>query len=582
MFWQKKEEKMFSGALFKQSMKANWVKWTCVTVATCAMLAIVIIVLGSLAINDIRDSLKSVFQDAEMQSVVQENAIDGYTLSDQTLEFENTIQTNQYLTQDMADVINSVFWANAVSGYDTAIDELEADGTLATEEEKEAVRAELTPSLAETFGGFLPMLGMEMSDDQLLSFADCFLRAYDADGRQVNDPSDENFVDGIKRIFENTYLNFLYDSAYETEYTASFNEAMAVEGTTEDEATLIATENALTQASGARAIAERSITTYKDPETTLPEDLSILANEIINDYMFNQVYTESVNGGMSDTDARTTATAVKVMTNTAINTYEFYLNEEDLPLEEGQTQEEYAKEQATRSITDQIPEDVASALEELGNMDIYGLIIGSIFYQIAGLLLPMVYVIMVANGLLAGQVDSGSMAYVLSTPIKRRTVTVTQMAYLMISLFCMFALVTVTSVISIWIVGGDAFAINFAEILLLNLGAFLTMFAFSGFCFMCSALFNRTKHSLSIGGGISIFMLVCTILGLFGSSVVPAAMRIDAMNVFNYVSIITLFDTVSILNGGIDFLWKFAILAGIGIITFIIGVFRFDKKDLPL
>ena len=579
MFWQKKEEKMFSGALFKQSMKANWVKWTCVTVATCAMLAIVIIVLGSLAINDIRDSLKSVFQDAEMQSVVQENAIDGYTLSDQTLEFENTMLSKV----DENETTLKGVWSILVSDYDTAIDELEADGMPATEEEKEAVRAEViaSPMFSIIINQIKNNIGIELSDEQSLIFADCFLRAYDEDGRQVSS-DDADFVDGIKRIFENTYLNFLYDSAYETEYTASFNEAMAVEGTTEDEATLIAIENALTQASGARAIAERSIITYKDPETTLPEDLSILANEIINDYMFNQVYTESVNGGMSDTDARTTATAVKVMSNTAISTYEFYLNEENLPLEEGQTQEEYAKEQATRSITDQIPENVASALEELGNMDIYGLIIGSIFYQIAGLLLPMVYVIMVANGLLAGQVDSGSMAYVLSTPIKRRTVTVTQMAYLMISLFCMFALVTVTSVISIWIVGGDAFAINFAEILLLNLGAFLTMFAFSGFCFMCSALFNRTKHSLSIGGGISIFMLVCTILGLFGSSVVPAAMRIDAMNVFNYVSIITLFDTVSILNGGIDFLWKFAILAGIGIVTFIIGVFRFDKKDLPL
>ena len=573
---------MFSGALFKQSMKANWVKWTCVTVATCAMLAIVIIVLGSLAINDIRDSLKSVFQDAEMQSVVQENAIDGYTLSDQTLEFEDMMQTNQFLTQENASMINTLFWSKAVSGYDTAIDELEADGTPATEEEKAEVRAELTPSLAETFGGFLSMLKMEMSDDQLLIFADCFLRAYDEDGRQVNDPSDENFVGGIKRIFENTYLNFLYDTAYQTEYDAIYQEEMAKEDAIESEVIEIAEASALVQAQGARDIAEKSIETYKDPEITLPEDLSILANEIINDYMFNQVYTESVNGGMTDDEARTTATAVKVMTNTAINTYEFYLNEENLPLEEGQTKEEYAKEQATASITDQIPEDVASALEELGNMDIYGLIIGSIFYQIAGLLLPMVYVIMVANGLLAGQVDSGSMAYVLSTPIKRRTVTVTQMAYLMISLFCMFALVTVTSVISIWIVGGDAFAINFAEILLLNLGAFLTMFAFSGFCFMCSALFNRTKHSLSIGGGISIFMLVCTILGLFGSSVVPSAMRIDAMNVFNYVSIITLFDSVSILNGTIDFLWKFAILAGIGIVTFIIGVFRFDKKDLPL
>ena len=570
---------MFSGALFKQSMKANWVKWTCVTVATCAMLAIVIIVLGSLAINDIRDSLKSVFQDAEMQSVVQENAIDGYTLSDQTLEFEDTIQT--YITSQTASFLIGKTWTEAVSGYDTAIEELEADGTPATEEEKAEVRAELTPSLAETFGGFLPLLGMEMTDEQMFSFADCFLRAYDEDGRQVSS-DDADFADGVKRIFENTYLNFLYDSAYQTEYDAIYQEEMAKEDAIESEVIEIAEASALVQAQGARDIAEKSIETYKDPEITLPEDLSILANEIINDYMFNQVYTESVNGGMTDDEARTTATAVKVMTNTAINTYEFYLNEEDLPLEEGQTKEEYAKEQATASITDQIPEDVASALEELGNMDIYGLIIGSIFYQIAGLLLPMVYVIMVANGLLAGQVDSGSMAYVLSTPIKRRTVTVTQMAYLMISLFCMFALVTVTSVISIWIVGGDAFAINFAEILLLNLGAFLTMFAFSGFCFMCSALFNRTKHSLSIGGGISIFMLVCTILGLFGSSVVPAAMRIDAMNVFNYVSIITLFDTVSILNGTIDFLWKFAILAGIGIVTFIIGVFRFDKKDLPL
>ncbi len=571
---------MFSGALFKQSMKANWVKWTCVTVATCAMLAIVIIVLGSLAINDIRDSLKSVFQDAEMQSVVQENAIDGYTLSDQTLEFENMMLSKV----DENETTLKGVWSILVSDYDTAIDELEADGTPATEEEKEAVRAEViaSPMFSIIINQIKNNIGIELSDEQSLIFADCFLRAYDEDGRQVNDPSDENFVDGIKRIFENTYLNFLYDTAYQTEYDAIYQEEMAKEDAIESEVIEIAEASALVQAQGARDIAEKSIETYKNPEITLPEDLSILANEIINDYMFNQVYTESVNGGMTDDEARTTATAVKVMTNTAINTYEFYLNEENLPLEEGQTKEEYAKEQATASITDQIPEDVASALEELGNMDIYGLIIGSIFYQIAGLLLPMVYVIMVANGLLAGQVDSGSMAYVLSTPIKRRTVTVTQMAYLMISLFCMFALVTVTSVISIWIVGGDAFAINFAEILLLNLGAFLTMFAFSGFCFMCSALFNRTKHSLSIGGGISIFMLVCTILGLFGSSVVPSAMRIDAMNVFNYVSIITLFDSVSILNGTIDFLWKFAILAGIGIVTFIIGVFRFDKKDLPL
>ena len=268
------------------------------------------------------------------------------------------------------------------------------------------------------------------------------------------------------------------------------------------------------------------------------------------------------------------AVAVKVISNTAISTYELWL-------QEGATKEE-AKIQASASITDQIDAEVAAALEELGDMDIYGLIIGSIFYRIAGLLLPMVYVIMVANGLLAGQVDSGSMAYVLSTPTKRRTVSTTQMLYLLVSLLAMFALLTAVSTVSVAIVGGNEFAINFSEILLFNVGAFLTMFAFAGFCFMCSAIFNRTKYSLSIGGGISIFMLVCTILGLFGSDVVPSAMRIDQMNFFNYLSIISLFETTTILSGGLNYLIGFGILAAIGIVTFIVGTFCFDKKDLPL
>ena len=108
------------------------------------------------------------------------------------------------------------------------------------------------------------------------------------------------------------------------------------------------------------------------------------------------------------------------------------------------------------------------------------------------------------------------------------------------------------------------------------------MFAIAGFCFMCSAIFNSNKHSLSIGGGLTIFSLVCTILGLFGSNVIPSAMRIPAMDFFNYLSIITLFDATSILNGTINYLWKFGVLAAFGIITIIVGIFRFDKKDLPL
>ena len=80
-------------------------------------------------------------------------------------------------------------------------------------------------------------------------------------------------------------------------------------------------------------------------------------------------------------------------------------------------------------------------------MDLYGILVGSIFYKMAGLLLPIIYMIMTSNALIAGQVDSGSMAYVLSTSTKRRTVTFTQALYLAGSLLLMFACTTVTSII---------------------------------------------------------------------------------------------------------------------------------------
>ena len=224
---------------------------------------------------------------------------------------------------------------------------------------------------------------------------------------------------------------------------------------------------------------------------------------------------------------------------------------------------------------------MSSALDEIGQMDMYGILVGSIFFKMAGLLLPIIYMIMTSNALIAGQVDSGSMAYVLSTSTKRRSVTFTQSAYLIGSLFVMFLCTAITSIVCLSIVNVET-GLNWQKLLLLNLGAFLVMFAMSGICFLTSCWFDRSKHAMGLGGGLSMFFLVATMLGLFGSSILPSIIRMDALNTFNYVSIITLFDPISILDGTTAFIWKFCILAAIGCVCYVIGSIRFRKKDLPL
>lgn len=120
------------------------------------------------------------------------------------------------------------------------------------------------------------------------------------------------------------------------------------------------------------------------------------------------------------------------------------------------------------------------------------------------------------------------------------------------------------------------------NLILLNVGAFLVLFALSGLCFFTSCVFDRSKRSMAIGGGLSIFALVAAMLGLFGSPVIPSVIRLDSLNYFNKATVISLFDVISIIDGTNAFIGKLAILAVLGIIGYIAGSARFTKKDLPL
>lgn len=134
------------------------------------------------------------------------------------------------------------------------------------------------------------------------------------------------------------------------------------------------------------------------------------------------------------------------------------------------------------------------------------------FYSLLPGILSGVYIIITSNKLFAAQVDKGSMAYILSTPVKRSTVAFTQMFFMVISLLLMFAITSIAHIAAVVYAAGTISATDVETIVGLNLGLFALSLAFSGICYLCSGVFNLSKYAIAVGGGFVGTMLLLSFL----------------------------------------------------------------------
>ena len=241
-----------------------------------------------------------------------------------------------------------------------------------------------------------------------------------------------------------------------------------------------------------------------------------------------------------------------------------------------------------------------SRIQVMSQIDLNA-VLNDLVYKIAGVLLPMVFVMITSNNLIAAQVNSGSMAYILSTPTSRKTVVRTQYVFMVVALFAMYFVITSSALISEAIGQAIRLANNPnatrnipLRTILYCSASFLAMFALMGICFGASAFFNKSKYSIAVGGGASIICFLFCVLGLFGNKAfVSLGVGVQAMNTFNYMTLFTLIDTDSMSAfskavSGLDetisytWIWEWVILFVIGALTAYIGGRRFIRKDLPL
>lgn len=595
----------FNRALFKQCVKTNGPGWLIITAIECFMLATIMSIAGGSSLGDLTQSMKEAIISSEIDSYIAQTSLNFYDLGllgeqkyDEAFaeNFNAVYPTADAYTPTISDWLAGepdpasrtdeefATWVATAPTSDVAINSRYSSAAVTWVSSRPSDDA-LVPEW-EAKKPTAKSVSTDDSHDKGLSYINAYFDqiATDRGFRKYSDGWLEVVNAGTSAVYISPVVAQMFSDGHIAELPLYDSDSLADHCIAGDaDAYRSSAERTAYQSARSEETAAVLIATIMNEEKTI----SALIDQLEEFGLTRQTY-ESFGHTWS---------AVYDDCRASIRSYRTQVEYRQAALDEryaaGEiTQAEYEAEceelaarvhqDVSASFLAKLPEDISNALQEIGKTDIYAVVVGSMFYKIAGLLLPIIYVVLTTNNLLAGAVDSGSLAYTLATGVKRETVTFTQASYLVLSLLAMVAAMVVTSMICFAFSHILFTNITFGSLALMNLAAFLTLFAFAGFCFGVSCFFDRSRFSLAVGGGLSIFALCATILGLFGSQVMPAVVRFSALNYFNYISIITLFDMMSITKMSLNLIWEFGILFVIGLAGFIIGSLHFKRKDLPL
>ena len=221
--------------------------------------------------------------------------------------------------------------------------------------------------------------------------------------------------------------------------------------------------------------------------------------------------------------------------------------------------------------------EFAKAMPEL--MDIVGMnpasaelvsFMEAYLYGFIMLVFPMLFSILSANKLIARHVDRGSMTFLLSAPVKRETVAITQMKVMVTGLFVLVLYATLLGIINCEIsFPGE---LDIGKFILLNIGALCLHLFIGGICFLCSCIFNDSKYAVGVGAGIPVLGFIIQMMANAGEKLENA----------KFATFFTLFDSKGIIAGEAGSIWGMVVLFAGAIVLFGAAIVIFSKKDLHI
>lgn len=226
---------------------------------------------------------------------------------------------------------------------------------------------------------------------------------------------------------------------------------------------------------------------------------------------------------------------------------------------------------AIDDLVQSMPEGIGRAfgLSGFGSAEAF---ISGEYYGLILVLILAILCVQASTKLMARLVDQGSMAYLLSTPTTRGKVACTQAAVLTTGLLLIIAVTTLAGFAgNAWFLG-DEYEFDIARYIQMNIAAFLLFFAVSGISFLVSCLSNDEKKALGISGFITFGFFSMDLLGKFS----------DKLDWLRSLSLFSLYKPSEIVSGQADLAVPYLVLSAVGIVSFVLAILSFRKRDLPL
>ncbi len=217
-----------------------------------------------------------------------------------------------------------------------------------------------------------------------------------------------------------------------------------------------------------------------------------------------------------------------------------------------------------------LPEGMLKAFgfDSLGT-DLTGYL-GHYLYGFISIVFPLIYVVIAANKLVAKHVDSGSMAYLLTTPVTRISVAVTQAVFLTFGLVLIFIVdIGMLLVLSVSMYPG---MLDIGGFLALNFVTLMSLVTAGGVGFFFSCFFNESRFSLAFGGGILIAFFV-----------VKMVSEIDAkLENLKYLSLFSVVQIDRILEDPLYGVGIGLVLCGVSLSLYAAATIVFNRKSLAI